>query len=912
MNIKIGIIKVLSGSMAGMEFPVQDGETLYLGKDPKLVNIVFDNVYTNLSRMHCGVTYNAKEHNFYVEDYSSNGTFTKTGKFVKSKKTAVACNTEIYLASQAVAIVLIEKDAPVQMQVDKSVLSAVPIEAPVHSSTDAANATMVYVDDTEVKQSSIITIFDGTETPYTVNLSTYNKNCVYFGRNTTNDLVLKSTFVSGDHGRFVLENGKWRIEDRSVYSAEGSTNGIIYNNHNIEHHTIAAGDFIRIDKAVETISLGVLFVFSSENTDNLWNDIALENKSKIVIGRDQGCDIVLPHVSVSKNHAIIVKEKDCYYISDNGSTNGVLVNNKRVTGKTRLHEKDVITITNSKLIFTSRRIFYYCYKSGIAVDVNGTVIKRGKGSKSFITCNHVSFNVRPGELVAIIGGSGAGKSTILNAMCGYLKPCEGEVYINGTNLYQNFDAMKKLFGYVPQSDIVYDNLKLHDMLMYTAKLRLPKDTPKEELERAIDAAIETVDLAEKKNSFIKALSGGQKKRASIAVELLSDPNLLFLDEPASGLDPGTERHLMQSLRRMANAGKTVVLVTHSTLQLKMCDKIVFMGKGGNLCFYGSYDDALKFFNVSDIVDVYAMITDNAEYWSTKYKNSLRSNKKISDSDFEGSKTKKNRIRQFAVLSARYFKLVVNDVQRLSLLLAQAPLLAVLISFVADGEQFEQYEMTKSLLFALSCSGFWVGMLNAIQEICKERTIVKREYMVGLSLSSYISSKIVVLGSLCFIQSILIVGVFGLMVGMPEEGIIMAPFFELFITTFLTAIASTAMGLFVSSLFNNADRAMTVAPILLMPQILFSGLIFKLSGATEIVSWLAVCRWSMEGYGTTANLNDLTLKLQQEGVLIPHEFESFFDYKVSHLLESWGILLAFTVIFLALSRLMLITIGKEKS
>ena len=265
-----------------------------------------------------------------------------------------------------------------------------------------------------------------------------------------------------------------------------------------------------------------------------------------------------------------------------------------------------------------------------------------------------------------------------------------------------------------------------------------------------------------------------------------------------------------------------------------------------------------------------------------------------------------------MLCSRYMKLVANDRQRLILLLVQAPLLALLISLVADGQQFEQYEMTKSLLFALSCSAFWVGMLNAIQEVCKERSILKREYMAGLSLNAYILSKILVLGILCLIQSALIVGVFSVSVGLPEEGLFMPPVVELLITTFLTAVASAAMGLFVSSLFTNADRAMTVAPILLMPQILFSGLIFKLDGATELISWFAVCRWSMEGYGTTANLNELELKMQQEGIMIPHDAEAFFDFTTEHMLKAWGILLVFVIVFLLLARIVLTTIGKEKS
>ena len=166
--------------------------------------------------------------------------------------------------------------------------------------------------------------------------------------------------------------------------------------------------------------------------------------------------------------------------------------------------------------------------------------------------------------------------------------------------------------------------------------------------------------------------------------------------------------------------------------------------------------------------------------------------------------------------------------------------------------------------------------------------------------------------MCLIQSVMITTVFALLVGLPDQGVIMHPFLELLITTFITAVASTAMGLFVSSLFSNADRAMTIAPILLMPQILFSGLIFKLGGATKIISWVAVCRFSMESYGSTADLNKLPLRLQQEGIVLPHEFESFYEFTASHLLISWGILVLYTFIFLVLARMVLSKVGKEQS
>ncbi|MBE6935817.1 MAG: ATP-binding cassette domain-containing protein [Ruminococcaceae bacterium] len=769
--------------------------------------------------------------------------------------------------------------------------------------------TMPYTPDGILSAGQQVTIFDANRPPFTLSLGDFLSDEITFGRGPENDIVLTSRLVTYDHGRFRKENDQWYIEDRAVVNGSPSTNGLIYQNTNIVQKAVRDGDFIRIDDGVEALAGGVLFVFSSSEAEDQWHSIS--TGERLTIGRSPACDITLPHISVSQNHAEITQEAGHFYLSDCGSTNGVILNGRPLREKTPLHEKDVIVITNSRLIFTSDAVYYCCYQGGISVDASDVVIVRQQRKHRFITCNHVDLEIRPRELVSIIGGSGTGKSTILNAMCGYLKPASGSVYLNGVDLYENFDSLKKLVGYVPQSDIVYDNLTLYDMLSYTARLRLPADTTEEEREQAISRAIATVELTEKRGSLIKNLSGGQRKRASIAVELLSDPNLLYLDEPASGLDPGTERNLMLSLRAMADSGKTVILVTHSTLQLKLCDKIVFMGRGGRLCFCGSYDAALDFFGVSDIVDIYQLITDHAEEWEEKFRSQNHPAAHQSASAAKSGPAKKeNLFRQLGVLSRRYFKLIVNDRQRLILLLAQAPLLALLISFVASGEQFTQYEMTKSLLFALSCSAFWIGMLNAIQEICKERTILRREYMTGLRLDSYILSKIAVIGCLSAIQSFLVTGVFALFVGLPDTQVVLPAFLELFITTFLTALASTAMGLLVSCLFTNPDRAMTVAPLLLMPQILFSGLIFKLDGATEILSWFAVCRWSMEGYGTTADLNSLELRLQQEGIPILHEAEDFFTFSSAHLLTTWGILVLYLVAFLILARIALHSIKKS--
>lgn len=338
-------------------------------------------------------------------------------------------------------------------------------------------------------------------------------------------------------------------------------------------------------------------VFTQSDDAIEWNTCPVFGRSETTIGRDLSCNIVLDHVTVSKLHSIITTAGNQAYLSDCNSTNGVVLNGRKVEGQCQLHEKDVILITNSVLIYSSGRISYCCFKKGVSIDAYNIVKKVDKNRKTI--CNDVSLSIKPGELVAIIGGSGAGKTTIMNCISGYSLPTEGSVVVNGRDLYDNYDALKNIIGYVPQQDIVYDNLTVSDMLGYTARLRLPGDFTEKEYAQSISRVINAVELTAHKDQNIKNLSGGQRKRASIAVELLSDPNLFFLDEPASGLDPGTERNLMKTLKSMAISGKTVVFVTHSTLNLQLCDKIVFMGTGGNLCFYGSYDDAIVVFR-SDI------------------------------------------------------------------------------------------------------------------------------------------------------------------------------------------------------------------------------------------------------------------------------------------------------------------------
>jgi len=775
---------------------------------------------------------------------------------------------------------------------------------------DTFNQTTHYQEVVQDRSASFrLMIFDGIAKPTPVNLAGFNKREITFGREAGNDIRLYSSYVSRFHGRIRLINGQYIIEDLN------SRNGLIFNGEAIRSRVIEDGDFIRIDDGVETTTTGVLMVFSSQDDAGDWKTFSLVNHMETTIGRDLCCTVVLDHVSVSKIHAKIITKKNTYFLLDNDSTNGIMVNGKKIEGMIQLHEKDVILITNSKLIYGNGKLSYCCFKKGINLSAENVVkIVKKFGKEQKIICNDVSLAINPCELVAIVGGSGTGKSTIMNCISGYNRPTTGIVVVNGVDLYKNYAALKNIIGYVPQQDIIFDKLTIIDMLNYAAQLRLPKDFTSRERLCVVARAIDNVELTVHQDKLIKDLSGGQRKRVSIAIELLSDPNLFFLDEPASGLDPGTERNLMKTLRAMAARGKTVIFVTHSTLNLHLCDKIVFMGEGGQLCFCGSYQEALQFFAQTDIVNVYNLVAENPQFYKAKYllEQKHRSRSAVSISVAPKYSRRQDMLRQLFVLCRRNLNILLKDKARLLLILLLPPGLALLISLVADGEQFVQYEMTKSLLFSLSCSAFFLGVLNSIQEICKERAILKREYMTGLRLDSYISSKLFVMGLICGIQSLLLVAVFTRLIGVPDGGIIFASFYELLLTTFLTALAASAIGLFVSALVKNADKAMAVAPILLIPQLLFSGLIFELSGATEIFSWLAVCRFSMQGYGTSANLNSLSTRLEQQGVYLAREIDSFFTFSQSNFVLSLLVLCLFVLVFAVLASFVLRVIKKEQS
>lgn len=761
-----------------------------------------------------------------------------------------------------------------------------------------------------------LTIVDTQGTMQEINLEEFGKACITMGRiipGRLSDPDISFTdqngkVVSREHGRFILER------DRTYYCDTNNTNGTwIGIGANEEHHKNDRENVELFDKTILRIGSMdnpdkmVLILFNNQAEGERWHRVELT--SNISIGRSSECEISLNTPGVSRTHCKIRRSGNGFVLSDMGSVNGTLLNGFPVNGNVSLKDKDVIQILDIQLLFSGNCIYYQKLTKGISLRVSHVNKIVGRGQKKKQILHDVNCEIQPNDFVAIIGGSGAGKTTLMNAISGFEPDFKGNVYCNGVDLVAQFRHLKNIIGFVPQQDIIYENLTLRKMLYYTAKMKMPKDTTKEEISRRIDEVLAMVDLQKHQKTYIRKLSGGQKKRASIAVELLADPKLFFLDEPTSGLDPGTEKNLMITLNKLSKEqNKTIIMVTHTTQNLHLCDKVIFMGPGGRLCFCGNVNAAKKFYQTDDLVNIYNMIAEDPEYWESEFadhqgRKSVRKKKEKAKTDL-GKPPKVNAFRQFSILTQRYTELMLNDRWKLLILFLQPLAIAVLLYMVAGEGLFEEYSPTRSIMFALSCSGIWIGLFNTIQEICKERTIIKREYMANLKLPGYILSKYVFQTILGLVQAIILTIVFLLLVGADHEGIFFDPFhFELVVTVWLTIMTSASMGFVISAVAKSGDKAMVAAPFVLIIQLLFSGILFELDGAAKYISYITTSKWSVGALGSSAGLDKMTV--------LYGEIDEVFQSTSEHLLQLWGILLGMIVILLILSMILLRGVAKDR-
>lgn len=781
----------------------------------------------------------------------------------------------------------------------------------------------------ENRQASRMIVLAGTNF-YDYDLKAFGKDRILFGRDSDRcDIVIPMSTISGVHGKIKFANGKTYVGD------VGSTNGTyLYRGEIYEwmkprkYYQKESGDWIlRIDAKNHVSNQSAVIILTDSLQKSAWQCQTL-SEGLTLIGRGSDNTIVMDSPGISRKHAAIMNQNGVYTIIDYGSMNGVYVNGKRVNRDEQIAEKDMIQIANFLFFVVDGKLLYQGAMSGVSLRLENISKEVGRGAGRKKILNQVYGDIGSNEFVAIIGGSGAGKTTVMNAMSGFDRDIEGNVFCNGIDLRRNFNSLKNMIGFVPQQDIIYENLKLKKMLLYTAKMKMPSDTTRAEMELRIYKVLEMVDLTQHADTYIRKLSGGQKKRASIAVELLADPGLFFLDEPTSGLDPDTEQSLMHTLASLSmSEGKTIIMVTHTTQSIHLCDKVIFMGPGGKICYCGPPSEMNEYFGKQDLVEIYNELAVNTDNWNGYYLQNYWLKRqeepaltKAEDMFIKNSARRNvSWFKQLRVLTARYMNLIKNDYSRLLLLLVQPVAIALLLFLVAQEGTFVNFDDTKSILFALSCSGIWIGLFNTIQEVCKERAILKREYMGNLRLSGYVLSKYIVQGIICLIQATLLTTIFlNLLEHTAKGGTIWGshPGMEIWLTMVLTIFASASMGLIVSSLVRNADRAMAFAPFVLIVQLLFSGVLFALGDGALVISKITVSRWSMECLGNTADLNALPYKeIETEtGKLmkIPAKpYEDFFVRTSEHLWHTWLILLLIMLICGVASTIVLRNLKKDK-
>ena len=725
------------------------------------------------------------------------------------------------------------------------------------------------------------------------------------GRAADNEIVIGQPFVSSHHARIEPEGAAHVIVDLN------STNGLLVAGQRVTRHQLRDGDTVRIGDS----SLGILVTMVYLNPQvpaappETYQHFALTpGQKQFTLGR-VGCDIVLDNPSISRFHAQLDQLPDGHFLlRDTGSSNGTFVNGQRIT-QHRLAVGDHIQVGPFKLIFTGNELERSDQRSALRISAHNLayIVGGQKATKQLLY--DVSLVIEPREFVALVGGSGAGKSTLLKALAGVNAPSGGGVRFNGEDLYGHYDSYRTLIGYVPQDDTIHRTLPVNRALAYIGRLRLPTDTSATEIGQRADQALDLMELGEHRLKRVENLSGGQRKRVCIAAELIAEPGVCFLDEASSGLDPGLEKRLMFTLRRLADAGKTVVLVTHATENIAQCDLVAFMSRG-RLVFFGPPADALSFFNINsdNFADIYLKLEGQADPQSQLIQNDLRAEyaawqaahpqaaepprlAELWEQHFrqsaayqtyvvarlaqvpaaaqptaaapKGRKTRFSPWRQMQTLTRRYLDVILQDRRYLLLLLLQAPLIAMLVALVTPrdaltgvlAEGLIQRNEARKLLFMLMTAGLWFGVSNAALEIVKERTIIGREWLANLRVGAYLTSKFATLALLALVQTIALLLIVAAKVDLSlTDAPLLPAVFGLFITLTLTTLAATALGLAMSALSRTAEQSASAIPLLIIPQLLFAGLLFKIDQPlTQILSWFMISRWSMDALGTSVRL-----------------------------------------------------------
>jgi ABC-type multidrug transport system ATPase subunit len=540
---------------------------------------------------------------------------------------------------------------------------------------------------------------------------------------------------------------------------------------------------------------------------------------------------------------------------------------------------------------------------GLRIDVDHLSRRvRGRNRRELTLIDAVSFTLSPGELVAIVGPSGAGKTTLLEAIAGIAPATSGSVRFDGIDLYANLGTFRSVLGYVPQDDIIHVDLPLQRTLRYAARLRLPSSATAAEVDDAVGDAIDAVGLTEQTDVRVGSLSGGQRKRASIAVELLTDPHVFFLDEPTSGLDPVTSAELIVRLRRLADRSATVVFTTHSVEDLAVCDRIVFMARGGRMGFVGTLDDALEHFGVSSVPELYRRLASSDDTTDTTDTAGT-----VTRVPGPGAATRDvirrpvaSGLTQWRVLTRRTLETFLRNRLTLAILVGSPALVVGMFAILFRPGAFDMQDPSPSSMVMI---GFWIvfaafffGLTYGLLQICTERTIVNRERLVGLRLGAYVASKVTVLVPFLLLVVVSMLGVLRLLDRLPSRP--PSTYASMSVSLLLCSVAALGLGLLTSAAVGNVAQATLALPMLCFPAVLFSGAILPvhlMAAPGSALSVVIPSRWAFEGIGH--DLGARRILAEGGSPLGPPLLESYGDAGTQSTGTYWVILSAFAVVLL---------------
>jgi len=678
------------------------------------------------------------------------------------------------------------------------------------------------------------------------------------GRDDSCQVVLVDSRISRRHASVTHQDG-WHVRDlnsiNGVYT-DGSRRSVI---------AVPAATSVRLGNPDD----GPEVLFRLISAESPVPTRSQHPRAIVTIGRGTENGIVLDDLLASRAHARAILNGDGFDIQDLGSRNGTFVNGAPVT-TAFLGPKDLLTIGHSRFNVIDRCLVEQVdngHVSFVATDLTRT-LTNGKR-----LLDRVSFTLDGSSLLAVIGPSGAGKSTLLGALTGSKPATSGDVLYAGRDLYANYADLRNRIGVVPQDDVVHYQLTVRQSLRFAAELRFPDDLDPDLREKRVEEVIDELGLTGNADTRVSQLSGGQRKRTSVALELLTEPSLLFLDEPTSGLDPGLDKAVMQTLRTLADGGRTVVVITHSVANLGLCDRVLLLAAGGSVAYFGPPDGLLPFFGASDYADVFTAVTNDPATSTARYAQSQLREQQVSvplalppqGADDHSTPPRQQSIRsQMWTLARRHTRVVMADRSYAVSVLVMPVVLSLLAMAVPGSAGFGSPSTPPTsepmqLLVILMVGAAFMGTSLSARELVNERPIYERERAVGLSPVAYLLAKLAVFACLTLVQATLLTALVLARKPGPIGSVVLGfGDIELLIAVAATAFVSAVLGLLISSQASTSEQVMPLLVVSVMMQLVMCGGLIPINGRPLLaqLSWIVPSRWGYAMGASTANVRAL--------------------------------------------------------